>query len=442
MEGLTHTQPRRLYAICDCDNCFVSCERVFRPDLEGKAVVVLSNNDGCVVARSSEAKALGIRMGVPYFEMRREFDESQVVAFSSNYELYADMTARVMSLIKKAAPAFFRYSIDEAFCMLPPGEAAEAKSWGEALAKRVRKFTGMPLSIGIAPTKTLAKVAVRFAKKYRAYNRCCVISTDEQRRKALELTEVADVWGIGRRMAPRLQRERVDNALQLAEKPLEWVKARFNIVFQRTYLELRGVDCIPDEKAAPKKTILTSRSFDGLVSDLDALRTHVANFAARGAEKLRRQGSVASTVGVFIVTNRFREDLPQYGNMIDYRMANSTSSTVEIVEAAHKALDKIYRPGFQYKKAGVMMIGISDGSVRQPDLFEYSPERQERMTKLDRAIDLINRIQGRDTVTIGSQRYDDKAHPGGKSRPFADVIRHDHRSPSPTTRWPDIIKLK
>ncbi|MDE6557457.1 MAG: Y-family DNA polymerase [Duncaniella sp.] len=439
MESLK--SPKRLYAICDCDNCFVSCERVFRPDLEGKPVVVLSNNDGCVVARSREAKAMGVKMGLPYYQLRQAYGNDSITAFSSNYELYADMTARVMSLIRKSAPTFFRYSIDEAFCMLPPHEANIAKLWGEQLAVRVKKFTGMPISIGIAPTKTLAKVAVSFAKKYPAYNRCCMITTEEQRRKALNMTEIRDIWGIGRRLAPRFLRERVETALQLADKPVEWVKDRFNIVLQRTYFELNGKDCIEDEEIVAKKTILTSRSFEGMITDINELRTHVVNFAARGAEKLRRQKSVASIVGVFVVTNRFREDLPQYGNMIDFRLANPTSSTLEIVEAAHKALSLIFKPGYHYKKAGVMMLGISDGSVCQPDLFDYSPEKSAKLRRIDKAVDLINRLEGRDTVTVGSQRYNTPDNPG-KAKPFADMIRHEHRSPSPTTRWTDLIKLK
>ena len=285
-----------LYAICDCDNCFVSCERVFRPDLEGRPVVVLSNNDGCVVSRSQEAKRLGIRMGIPFYQMRAQWREDQVIAFSSNYELYADMTARVMSLIRRNAPAFFRYSIDEAFCMLPAQDAEEAKRWGEELARMVRRATGMPLSVGIAPTKTLAKVAVHFAKTYPGYKKCCVIYTDIQRQKALELTEIGDIWGIGRRLGSSLKNRGVTTALEFARKDAEWVKARYNIVVQRTWRELNGLDSIPDEEVVPKKSILTSRSFEKLVYDYPTLRTMVANFASRSAEKLRRQGSVADVV--------------------------------------------------------------------------------------------------------------------------------------------------
>ena len=268
------------YAICDCDNCFVSCERVFRPDLEGRPVVVLSNNDGCVVARSREAKALGVKMGIPFYQLRQRFNERQVIAFSSNHELYSEMTGRVMSLIRKAAPTFFRYSIDEAFCVLPEMDATQMKDWGERLSAWIGRATGMPLSVGIARNKTMAKMAVHFAKKYPGYRHCCIIDTDEKRLKALALTDVCDVWGIGRRIGASLSRQGVVSALDFASKPVEWIKNRINISTQRTWRELNGEDCIPDEAMVAKKSITTSRSFARMVSDKDTLRTHIANFAA------------------------------------------------------------------------------------------------------------------------------------------------------------------
>lgn len=424
------------YAICDCDNCFVSCERVFRPDLEGKAVVVLSNNDGCVVARSREAKALGVKMGIPFYQLRQRFDESQVIAFSSNHELYTDMTARVMSLIRKVAPAFFRYSIDEAFCALPDMPYEELKSWGERLSAWISRATGMPLSIGIARNKTVAKLAVHFAKKYPGYRHCCVIDTDEKRLKALSLTDVGDVWGIGRRVGAKLSRQGVVSALDFASRPEEWIKGRLNITVERTWRELRGEDCIPDEEMSPKKSITRSRSFASMVSDLPTLRTHVANFAAKCAERLRRQQSVAGIVGVYIVTNRNREDLPQYGQMIDYRLATPTASTIDIVAGADKALRHIFREGYAYKKAGVILMGITTPEGTQPDLFEFDPAKAERRRRLDETVDRINRVEGRDTVTLGSQLYS-----GSACRSASDIMRHEHRSPRPTTCWDDIIEL-
>lgn len=430
-----------LYAICDCDNCFVSCERVFRPDLEGRPVVVLSNNDGCVVARSREAKVLGIKMGTPYYRMRAIHGEDEVTAFSSNYELYSDMTRRVMSLIRKSAPTFFRYSVDEAFCVLPPQSPDTVKQWGESLVRLIRKATGMPVSIGIAPTKTLAKAAVNFAKKYPGYKGCCVITDDIKRAKALSLTSIGDIWGIGRKLRASLEKRAIATAADFAGKSEEWVTSRYNITVQRTWRELNGHDCIPDEEMAAKKSILTSRSFESMVSDLPTLRTHVANFAARCAEKLRRQGSVTSIVGVFIVTNRFRDDLPQYGKSMDLTLATPTDSAVEIIGTAVRILEMIYRPEYQYKRAGVMMMGLHGHEGIQPDLFEYSPERAEKMHRLDVTLDSLNRIYGRDTIMSVAQYYQpDGAHMSGKS--FADIMRHNNRTPNPTTRWTDIIQLK
>lgn len=429
-----------LYAICDCDNCFVSCERVFRPDLEGKAVVVLSNNDGCVVARSSEAKKLGVKMGMPYYQMRQMYGESQVIAFSSNYELYADMTARVMSLLRKAAPSFFRYSIDEAFCVLPDMAMDEAKRWGEAQAAWIRKATGMPLSIGIARNKTLAKLAVSFAKKYPGYNKCCVIDGEEKREKALRLTNIGDVWGIGRRIERKMLDQRISSAWDFSVMPSEWVETRYNVAVLRTWRELNGMDCIPDEEMAARKSITVSRSFEHPVSDYRLLATHVANFAARCAEKLRRQESVAAIVGVYIVTNRFRKDVAQYGNTLDYRLSTPSSSSLDIVAGAQQALKLIYRSGYSYKKAGVILMGVSKNDIYQPDLFEFSPERNEKRRKLDCILDEINHSQGRDTVILGSQQYTHERGKG-KASAFKDIIRHEYRSGSPTTNWDDLIEL-
>ncbi|MDE6116593.1 MAG: Y-family DNA polymerase [Duncaniella sp.] len=430
-----------LYAICDCDNCFVSCERVFNPALDGKPVVVLSNNDGCVVARSSEAKKLGIKMGLPYYQLRQRFSNDTVIAFSSNYELYADMTARVMSLIRKSVPSFFRYSIDEAFCMLPDMDVKDAKRWGERLSQWVYRSTGMPLSIGIAPNKTLAKIASSFAKNYTGYNHCCMIENESQRFKALSLTDIGDVWGIGRKLATALKRDYILTAADFAAKPAQWVNSRFNVTAQRTWRELNGDDCIPDEQMSISKSITVSRSFAETTSDFGSLRTHVSNFASRCAEKLRRQKSVASTVGVYIVTNRFRDDMPQYGNMLDYPLLTPTDSTVTIVKYACEALKKIYKSGYQYKKAGVILMGIGSHEGIQPDLFEFSQENTDKLHRLDEVIDSINNVQGKDTLIVCSQQYAPKGGLGKKCE-FADMIRHDHRSPNPTTRWSDLIKLR
>ena len=430
-----------MYGIIDCDNCYVSCERVFRPDLRDKPVVVLSNNDGCVVARSNEAKKMGIKAGTPYFQLAEQFPNQKIAVFSSNYELYGELTGRVVSIIRKEAPAYFRYSIDECFVYLDGMEHLDLKAWGEELHKKIKRSVGMPVSIGLAPNKTLAKMASHFAKKYQGYHHCCMIDTDEKRVKALKLYPIDEVWGIGRRYAAKLEALGVKTAYDFAEHNQTWVKATFNnIVIERTWRELNGEDCVPNEEMAKKKSICTSRSFNGMITDLDGLRTHVSNYAARCAEKLRQQGTVASIVGVFLNTNVFREDLPQYWNFQEMRLITPTSSTITIVKAANEVLQKLYRQGYHYKKAGVIVMGIGPNSPIQQDLFDTNAEQFEKMRKLDAVIDRINKLNGSETIVLGSQQYVQKDGKG-KAQVFANAIKHDFKSPNPTTRWGEIMKL-
>ena len=431
-----------MYGIIDCDNCYVSCERVFRPDLKDKPVVVLSNNDGCVVARSNEAKKMGIKAGTPYFQLAEQFPNQKIVVFSSNYELYGELTSRVVSIIRKEAPAYFRYSIDECFVYLDGMEKIDLKAWGEELHKKIKRNVGMPVSIGLAPNKTLAKMASHFAKKYQGYRHCCMIDSDEKRIKALKLYPIDEVWGIGRRYAARLEALGVKTAYDFAEHNQTWVKATFNnIVIERTWRELNGEDCVPNEEMAKKKSICTSRSFNGMITDLDGLRTHVSNYAARCAEKLRQQGTVASIVGVFLNTNAFREDLPQYWNFQEMRLVTPSSSTITIVKAANDVLQKLYRQGYHYKKAGVIVMGIGPNSPIQQDLFDINAEQFEKMKRLDAVIDRINKVNGTETIVLGSQQYTQKDGKG-KANVFANAIKHDYKSKNPTTRWSDIIRLK
>ena len=454
-----------MYGIADLDNCYVSCERVFRPDLEGVPVVVLSNNDGCVVARSNEAKAMGIKEGTPYFQLEQLFPGKKIVVFSSNYELYGELTGRVVSIIRQECPAYFRYSIDECFMYLPDfapyqaeansskGPSAEANSslfilhsslqaWGENLHKRVKREVGMPISIGLAPNKTLAKIASKLAKKYEVYKHCCMIDNDYKRQRALEWCPIEDVWGIGRRYAARLQAEGVRTAFDFAQHHKDWVRQTFNnINIVRTWQELNGEDVVPNEELAKKKSICTSRSFNGMISDLDGLRTHVSNYAARCAEKLRMQNTVASVVGVFLNTNMFREDLAQYWNYQETRLITPTSSTIGIVQAANQVLGQIYRQGYRYKKAGVIVMGIGPDSPIQQDLFDINAEQFQKMRRLDKVVDRINRLHGSETIVLGAQQYT-KPNGRGKADVFANAIKHDFKSPNPTTRWSDIIKLK
>ena len=386
-----------MYGIVDCDNCYVSCERVFRPDLNGKPVVVLSNNDGCVVARSNEAKKMGIKAGTPYFQLAQQFPNEKIAVFSSNYELYGELTGRIVEIIKQEAPAYFRYSIDECFVYfdrLENTDNKELKEWGENLHQRIKKSVGMPVSIGLGSTKTLAKLASHFAKKYPGYRHCCMIDTDEKRVKALKLYPIEDVWGIGRRYAAKLQALGVQTAYDFAQHHGDWVRNIFNnIVIYRTWQELNGIDAVPNEEMAKKKSICTSRSFNGMVSDFETLKTHVTNYAVR------------------------------------------------IVKAATEVLEKIFIPGYKYKKAGVIVMSVGPNSPVQTDLFDYNAEQFEKMKRLDAAIDYINKMNGSETLVLGSQQYT-KKDGKGKAEVFANAIKHDFKSKNPTTRWSDIIVLK
>ena len=456
-----------MYGIIDCDNCYVSCERVFRPDLEGRPVVVLSNNDGCVVARSNEAKALGVKEGMPYFQMAEQYPNQKIAVFSSNYELYGELTSRVVRIISQEAPAWFRYSIDECFVYLDGMEEINLQRWGENLHRRIKKSVGMPVSIGLAPNKTLAKIASKLAKKFEVYRHCCIIDTDEKREAALKWLPIEDVWGIGRRYAERLhalgcqtaydfaniskaaiEREQSQTCLNSAEreqarlKGKDWVRVTFNnINIVRTWQELNGEDAVPNEQLAKKKSICTSRSFNGMIADKDTLRTHIANYASRCAEKLRRQDTVASVVGVFVSSNPFREDLLQYWKYDETRLITPTNSTTSIVKAAADVLDQIFVQGVNYKRAGVIVMGIAPSSPLQQDLFDINAEQIQKMNRLDKVIDRINRCYGSETIVIGAQQYT-RPNGEGKANVFANAIKHDFKSKNPTTRWSDIIPLK
>ena len=385
---------------------------------------------------------MGIKAGTPYFQLAEQFPNQKIAVFSSNYELYGELTGRIVSLISQEVPAYFRYSIDECFIYLDGMEHLDLKKWGEGLHKKIKQYVGMPVSIGLAPNKTLAKMASHFAKKYQGYRHCCMIDSDEKRIKALKLYPIGDVWGIGRRYAAKLESLGVKTAYDFAAHHGDWVKLTFNnIVIQRTWRELNGEDCVPNEELAKKKSICTSRSFNGMISDFDSLKTQVSNYAARCAEKLRQQGTVASSVGVFLNTNAFREDLAQYWNFQEKRLLTPSSSTITITQAASDILKSIYRQGYQYKKAGVIVMNIGPDSPIQQDLFDINAEQFQKMKRLDEVIDRINRMHGSETIVLGSQQYTRKDGKG-KADVFANAIKHDFRSKNPTTRWSDIIKLK
>ena len=301
-----------MFALVDCNNFFVSCERVFRPQLEGKAVVVLSNNDGCVVARSNESKAMGIRMGTPYYQVSHLADSGRLEVCSSNYVLYGDMSARVMSVLADAVPKIEIYSIDEAFLVLDGMGKERIGTLCASLVSKIRRWTGIPVSIGVAPTKTLAKIASHFAKKFPGYKGVCMIDTEEKRMKALSLTPIEEVWGVGRRLAPKLVESGVRTALDYVERPESWIREHYMLHGVRTWMELRGTVCVEAETESARKSICTSRSFADMLESEDELSMKVSDFAAQCARKLREEGTAATEVTTFLYTNRFRTDLEQY----------------------------------------------------------------------------------------------------------------------------------
>ena len=431
------------WALIDVDNCYVSCERAFRPDLNGKPCVVLSNNDGCVVARSNEAKLIGIKAGTPFFKLPQLFPEKEIYAFSSNYELYADMTRRLMNLVRSHCQDFHRYSIDEGFCVLNGLDSASLRQWGEKLHKTISRGLGMPVSIGVAHTKTLAKVASKFAKRYPGYNHCCVIDNDEKRRKALSLFPVGDVWGIGRRWENRLLQCQVVTALDFSMLNRLFVRSTFNVFAERTWMELNGIDCIPvdDMEHVTKKSICTSRSFPEMLTNITDIRTHVANYAACCAAKLRSQHSVAGFVSVFVDTNHFRDDLPQYAMSQSLSLPTPSNSTQTIVDAAVECLEMAFVAGYHYKRAGVMVMNLCKDNVIQASLVDFDAAKYERMRKIDKVIDKINKQHGSETVVLGAQQYTAKGG-RGKAGHFADAIKRQLKSKNYTTRWSDIITVK
>lgn len=395
-----------MFGLIDCNNFYASCERVFQPSLNSKAIVVLSNNDGCVIARSAEAKALGIPMGEPAFKLKELIESNQVAVFSSNYVLYGDMSNRVMTTIGAFVPEMEIYSIDEAFLLLNGFENINLNELGGKLVRTVIRNTGIPVSLGIAPTKTLAKVANKFAKKYRAYKGVCIIDNDEKREKALKLTKIGDVWGIGRQYTKKLEYYSVNTAWDFTQRSKGWVKQQMGVVGERTWLELRGTPCIETESPKSKKSICTSRSFGEKLTTVEPISEAVANFAAGCAEKLRAQKSTAAVVNVFIHTNPFATNQPQYYNQIVMKLPVSSNDSTELIDYAIRGLQLIFREGYQYKKAGVIVSEISPERPLQADMFDTRD--RSKYNKVMGVMDKLNASYGRQKVKIAAQGFDRK----------------------------------
>ncbi len=420
------------FALVDGNNFFVSCKRVFNPALEGRPVVVLSNNDGCVVARSAEVRALSVKMGAPWFQLQDLARRHGIVAYSSNYELYADMSNRVMAVLAQFSPRQEIYSIDECFLDWAGFDPADLQAYGETLRAQVKRCVGIPVCVGIAATKTLAKLANHCAKKSLAgtngvcdFSRLAAGEVDA----LLARLPVGEVWGIGRELARRLNDQGIINVRDLRDADLKSLRRRYSMVLERTVMELRGVSCLALEELAPaKQQIMCSRSFGQAVYSLPELEKVVATYTARAAEKLRKQGSFAGAVQVFIRTNPFREDLPQYPRGFTLPQPASTGGTRTLTRAALGVLRHIYRSGYAYQKAGVMLIELDRARQTQAALFDHpAPDRPALM----RVIDQANARWGRGTLGLAAE---------GIGRAWR--MRRQRVSPAYTTRWSDLPRVR
>ena len=382
-----------MIALVDCNSFFCSVEKVFHPGLNGKPVCVLSCNDGCIVALTPEAKALGLRRGDPIFKKKDIVQHYGVKLFSTNMYLYAAMSKRVNNILRSAVPHSEVYSIDESFLYLDGLEKFHnLEDYMRGVVEKVRLYTDIPVSVGIAHTKTLAKIGSKFAKQYKGYRSVCLIDSEEKRRKALALFDLSDVWGIGKQTLAKLHYLGILTPLEFADKKESWVRSHFTKPGVQTWKELNGIPCIDTSEVAQRQTICTSRSFGNLVADYDALQASVASFAASCANKLRGQHSLTSAVTVFISSNRFREDLPQYSNGQTKILPMPTSDTIEITQAALAVLKEIYREGISYKKTGVILGDITDASYIQQNLFDEVKNRPERMQLMKRIDELNHRF--------------------------------------------------
>ncbi len=390
-----------MFALVDCNNFYASCQRVFEPHLIGKPVVILSNNDGCVIARSNEAKALGIPMGAPAFQFDALFKKNQVQVYSSNYALYGDMSSRVMNILSTFTPEIEVYSIDEAFLKFKGFELYNLEEYGIKMQRTVTKGTGIPVSIGFAPTKALAKVANKIAKKFPERTKSVyVIDSEEKRIKALKWTKIGDVWGIGRRYAKRLESLQIKTAYAFTLLSDDWVRKEMSVVGLRLKHELEGKPTLDLEEPSNKKAIATTRSFEKTYTTFDQVSERVATFTAHCAEKIRKQQSQCNLVMVFVKTNRFSPNAPQYSRSIVIKTDYPTDSTIDLNHYAQIGLKAIFIEGYQYKKAGVICMGLTPNSTVQLSLFTTTnPKHQPLM----RVIDQLNHSVGKTIVRFATQ---------------------------------------
>jgi len=417
------------FALVDCNNFYVSCERVFNPQLAGKPVIVLSNNDGCAVARSNEAKALGIKMGVPLFQISEIIKRNRVKVYSSNYALYGDMSNRVMQTLTRFTPEMEVYSIDEAFLELSALRRIDLTEYAGRIKSTVAQWTGIPVSIGIARTKTLAKLAGLIAKKSKKAAGVLDLSRTKYLDQALASVAVGDVWGVGRRYAKFLTQKGINNALQLRNADEKLIKKKMGVVGVRLLNELRGISCYPLEASPPRKQSITvSRTFKTGIEPLAELHEAAAAYIISGAEKLRKEGLVAGVLTVYVMTNRFREDY--YYNSTTIRLPVSTSDTAELIGYVRDGLGKIYKKGCQYKKVGILLNDLGPEDAVQANFFDTLD--RARSKKLMQTIDVINRDMGSGIIQYGAV---------GLSHNQRWQTSFNQRSRSYTTHWEQLLEV-
>ena len=423
--------PMPVFALVDCNNFYASCEKLFRPDLKDTPVVVLSNNDGCVVARSREAKLLGIKMGVPVFQIKAEMQRHGILAFSSNYALYADLSSRVMRTLEEMAPRVEVYSIDEAFLDLTGIESAlSLVEFGQQVRERIGHWIGITVCVGIAPTKTLAKLANHAAKKYPATQGVVDLTNPDRQRRLLALVPVDDVWGVGRRLSKRLNDLGITTALDLANASPRAIREQFSVVLERTVRELNGESCIELEEIPPtKKQIVCSRSFGVKVTQFELLREAVCEYATRATEKLRKEQQQAKVLTVFIRTSPFKDNEPQYSNSASGELLIPSCDTRDFIELANHLLKRIWKDGFRYAKAGVMLSDFYDPGMFQPGLFDDVSTRSNSQ-QLMSVLDTINQ-SGAGKVFFAGQ---------GTKKDWS--MKREYLSPAYTTRWDQLPRVK
>jgi DNA polymerase V len=422
---------KSVYALIDCNNFYASCERVFDPDLRGKPIAILSNNDGCIIARSDEAKAAGIEMGVPAFKVQDLLKQKKIVVKSSNYALYGDMSHRVMETLRYLTPDVEPYSIDEAFMEFPKLIADDLNSFGNKIKSTVKQWTGLSVSVGIASSKTLAKIANETAKSHPKYNGVLNLVENPRLDNILKETELTDIWGIGPGLSQRLFKENIQNGLQLKQQisRREWVRNRLNVTGLRTVMELNGDPCLEVENVSdPRKGIMTSRSFGKAVTDPEDLSEAIAQFISIAAEKLRAQNSVTSLLHITLRTNKYSNHKSKYKYSIEFPLSMPTANTAYLIKCGRACLQKLYQPKLRYKKAAVLLTGILPESEVQTDLFgdyQYTTKEHKLMEKIDD----INTKYGSETTHFASTGID---------QPWQ--MKQQHLSPKYTTRWDGILE--